>query len=78
MPYTLITVVTPSEPTQARRGGPFGRQLPGPFSRAGGVGSHLPQLSEPPELRLLFLFVVFLLFDWQDYRQPSWLCQTFA
>ena len=59
MPYTLITVVTPSEPTGAQRAGPFGRQLPGPFASARGVGSHLPRLSEPPVVLLLVLFVVF-------------------
>src|SRR5687768_9791907 len=48
MPYTLITVVTPAEPTGAPLAGPFGRRLPGPFAGFGDTGSHLARLSEPP------------------------------
>src|SRR3954451_15586015 len=43
MLYTLITVVTPAEPTQP---GLFGSRLPGPFAAVCATGSHLPRLSE--------------------------------
>src|SRR5881398_2846048 len=60
MPYTLVTVVTPSEPTGDPRGAnPFGRQLPGPFAGLRGIGSHLARLSEPRGRPLLVLFAVF-------------------
>ena len=58
MPYTLITVVTPAEPTGAPSPEPFGRRLPGPFAGLGSIGSHLPRLSELPVEPLLVLFAV--------------------
>src|SRR5207248_9546693 len=60
MPYTLVTVVTPSEPTgDPPPANPFGRRLPGPFAGLRGIGSHLPRLSEPRGRPLLVLFAVF-------------------
>src|SRR5581483_807277 len=59
MPYTLITVVTPSEPTGRSRAGGVRSATPRSIQRARDIGSHLPRLSEPRVALLLVLISVF-------------------